>query len=139
MIQARALAAKLRESRKRSPDAAPPAGPSSGGGEEPQALPASEKAATQFRRRASSLSSLPSLVHKMKAGWEPPPLSEDVVFPVAASRVRLDKLPVVLTGYKNLGRYLFFVCVFFAVLYLQVHTGTCITHTDIHAYTSLSL
>jgi hypothetical protein len=43
-----------------------------------------------------------------------------VQFDTQASMERMDKLPAVLDGYKNLLRYLLFVMIFFAVLYLQV-------------------
>jgi hypothetical protein len=53
----------------------------------------------------------------------PPPkevaLDKDMTFNTKASRIRIEKLPVVLQGYKDLIRYLFFVLVFFTMLYLQ--------------------
>ena len=47
-----------------------------------------------------------------------------VQFDTQASMERMERLPAVFVGYKNLFRYLLFVMIFFAVLYLQVHIQT---------------
>ena len=50
---------------------------------------------------------------------EKQPLHEQTRFLVEPSKARIERLSVVLEGYRELSRYLFFVLIFFTVLYLQ--------------------
>ena len=48
-------------------------------------------------------------------------LDENTKFATKLSKARLEKLPIVINGYKELFRYIYFVVIFFSMLALQTN------------------
>jgi hypothetical protein len=48
-------------------------------------------------------------------------MDENTKFATKLSKARLEKLPIVINGYKELFRYIFFVFIFFSMLALQTN------------------